>query len=272
MLLQWLKAGLSPGPDSRQGGEGSPRGVPESDSRQGGEGSPRGVPGPDSRQGGEGSPRGVPGPDSRQGGEGSPRGVPGPDSREGGECSPRGVPGPDSRQGGEDSPRGVPGPDSREGGEGSPRGVPGPDSREGGEGSPRGVPEPPLLLTLLATSFLTSLDVATCHQMELLLPRVLQLTEMSGRVCSNSVAEEQLPRLPLPTPWSLGKVVETPHPVPDHFKLEETVAFPGAKKLFLKFDDRCSTQYDYDKVGAGVEEGLRGGRLAVNIIGTVSEG
>lgn len=131
---------------------------------------------------------------------------------------------------------------------------PEPDSKEDGESKDGSVPEPPLLLTLLATSLLTHLDMAACHQLEAILPRLLQLTEMCGRVCSKSMAEEQLSRLPLPTPWTLGKVVETAHPVPDHYKFEETVTFPGAKKLFLKFDDRCSTQYDYDKVG------LRGGR------------
>lgn len=126
---------------------------------------------------------------------------------------------------------------------------PEPDSKEDGEGSQRGVPEPPLLLTLLTTSMLIHLNMATCHQLEALLPRLVQLTEMSGRVCTKRVPEEQLSRLPLPTPWTYGKVVESVHPIPDHYKLEETVTFPGAKKLFLKFDDRCSTQYDYDKVG-----------------------
>lgn len=123
-----------------------------------------------------------------------------------------------------------------------------PGSKEEGEGDRSGVPEPPLLLTLLATSLITHLDMAPCHQLEALLPRLLRLTEMAGRACAINIPVEQLSHLPLPTPWTLGKVVETVHPIPDHYKFEETVTFPGAKKLFLKFDDRCSTQYDYDKV------------------------
>lgn len=34
----------------------------------------------------------------------------------------------------------------------------------------------------------------------------------------------------------------------DNFKFKETVSFPGARNLYLKFDPRCSSQYDYDKV------------------------
>jgi E3 ubiquitin-protein ligase HECTD4 len=42
--------------------------------------------------------------------------------------------------------------------------------------------------------------------------------------------------------------VETIHPVRDNYKFKETVSFPGASNLYLKFDPRCSSQYDYDKV------------------------
>ena len=34
----------------------------------------------------------------------------------------------------------------------------------------------------------------------------------------------------------------------DNYKFKETVSFPGARNLYLKFDPRCSSQYDYDKV------------------------
>lgn len=52
----------------------------------------------------------------------------------------------------------------------------------------------------------------------------------------------------IPAPWATGRLVETIHPVRDNYKFKETVAFPGAKNLYLKFDPRCSSQYDYDKV------------------------
>ena len=35
----------------------------------------------------------------------------------------------------------------------------------------------------------------------------------------------------------------------DEYKTQRTVSLFGAKTLYLKFDERCATQYDYDKVG-----------------------
>lgn len=52
----------------------------------------------------------------------------------------------------------------------------------------------------------------------------------------------------IPAPWATGRVVETIHPVRDNYKFKETVSFPGARNLYLKFDARCASQYDYDKV------------------------
>ena len=52
----------------------------------------------------------------------------------------------------------------------------------------------------------------------------------------------------IPAPWAAGRVVETIHPVRDNYRFKETVSFPGATNLYLKFDPRCSSQYDYDKV------------------------
>ncbi len=54
--------------------------------------------------------------------------------------------------------------------------------------------------------------------------------------------------LKIPAPWAAGKTVETVHPVRDNFKFKETVHIPGARCLYLRFDPRCSSQYDYDKV------------------------
>ena len=54
--------------------------------------------------------------------------------------------------------------------------------------------------------------------------------------------------LPHPPAVESGRVVETPHPMRDNYKLRETVTLPGAAHLYLAFDRRCSTQYDYDKL------------------------
>uniref|UniRef100_A0A3B4GH79 HECD4 ligase n=1 Tax=Pundamilia nyererei TaxID=303518 RepID=A0A3B4GH79_9CICH len=55
--------------------------------------------------------------------------------------------------------------------------------------------------------------------------------------------------LKIPAPWAAGKTVETVHPVRDNYKFKETVHIPGARCLYLRFDSRCSSQYDYDKNG-----------------------
>lgn len=54
--------------------------------------------------------------------------------------------------------------------------------------------------------------------------------------------------LKIPAPWARGSTVESIHPVRDNYKFKETVHIPGARCLFLRFDPRCSSQYDYDKV------------------------
>ena len=56
--------------------------------------------------------------------------------------------------------------------------------------------------------------------------------------------------LKIPAPWTSGKSIETVHPVRDNYKFKETVHIPGARCLYLRFDVRCSSQYDYDKASA----------------------
>lgn len=67
--------------------------------------------------------------------------------------------------------------------------------------------------------------------------------------------------LKIPAPWAAGKTVETVHPVRDNYKFKETVHIPGARCLYLRFDSRCSSQYDYDKVSRGqtINSSLGGG-------------
>ena len=54
--------------------------------------------------------------------------------------------------------------------------------------------------------------------------------------------------LKIPTPWATGKTLESVHPIRDNYKFKDTVHIPGARCLYLRFDPRCSSQYDYDKV------------------------
>ena len=73
-------------------------------------------------------------------------------------------------------------------------------------------------------------------------------------ICAERLEKEQqeeqgfLSGLKIPAPWTTGKTVETIHPVRDNYKFKETVHIPGARCLYLRFDARCSSQYDYDKV------------------------
>ncbi|KAL0610750.1 putative E3 ubiquitin-protein ligase HECTD4 [Plecturocebus cupreus] len=86
-----------------------------------------------------------------------------------------------------------------------------------------------------------------------LVARVAPLPGISQSVGNkNSMLEEKeepgfLTGLKIPAPWAAGKTVETVHPVRDNYKFKETVHIPGARCLYLRFDSRCSSQYDYDK-------------------------
>lgn len=66
----------------------------------------------------------------------------------------------------------------------------------------------------------------------------------------------------IPAPWATGRVVETIHPVRDSYKFKETVSFPGARNLYLKFDARCASQYDYDKVIVFAGDSTSGSKVA----------
>ncbi|ROL42235.1 putative E3 ubiquitin-protein ligase HECTD4 [Anabarilius grahami] len=78
-------------------------------------------------------------------------------------------------------------------------------------------------------------------------------SNISDREASFQILEEReepgfLTGLKIPAPWAAGKTVETVHPVRDNYKFKDTVHIPGARCLYLRFDPRCSSQYDYDKL------------------------
>jgi len=56
--------------------------------------------------------------------------------------------------------------------------------------------------------------------------------------------------------------METIHPVKDGYKYKNTVVFPGARNLFLKFDPRSASQYDYDKVIVYAGDSPKGTKVA----------
>lgn len=66
----------------------------------------------------------------------------------------------------------------------------------------------------------------------------------------------------IPLPWATGCTMETTHPVKDGYKYKNTVVFPGACNLFLKFDPRCASQYDYDKVIVYAGDSPKGSKVA----------
>ncbi|XP_048583049.1 probable E3 ubiquitin-protein ligase HECTD4 isoform X2 [Nematostella vectensis] len=110
----------------------------------------------------------------------------------------------------------------------------------------------PLLMTVMSTEQmlskpLTKRFLAKVIKASLAATTAAQLYIKASRWPGRSSAAP-LSSLPLPTPWAAPRVVETIHPLPDDYKLNRTVAFPGANSLYLTFDSRSSTQYEYDKV------------------------
>ncbi|XP_048467693.1 probable E3 ubiquitin-protein ligase HECTD4 [Rhincodon typus] len=77
--------------------------------------------------------------------------------------------------------------------------------------------------------------------------KLLSMDDRSYRMLEEKEEPGFLTGLKIPAPWAAGKTVETVHPVRDNYKFKETVHIPGARCLYLRFDTRCSSQYDYDK-------------------------
>ncbi|KAK7506010.1 hypothetical protein BaRGS_00002732 [Batillaria attramentaria] len=89
------------------------------------------------------------------------------------------------------------------------------------------------------------LDLGGDNSMADLIGETLNLEKVEIR---EDEEEGFLTGLKIPAPWASGKTVETIHPVRDNYKFKETVHIPGARCLYLRFDPRCSSQYDYDKL------------------------
>eukprot|EP00048_Salpingoeca_helianthica_P002631 m.58943 g.58943 ORF g.58943 m.58943 type:complete len:4152 (-) comp12215_c0_seq1:28-12483(-) len=63
------------------------------------------------------------------------------------------------------------------------------------------------------------------------------------RLDSTDKRNFSIPRISSPS-----RKLETVHPVHDNYHFLETCTLAGAKQLYLTFDRRCSSQYDYDRV------------------------
>lgn len=90
------------------------------------------------------------------------------------------------------------------------------------------------------------------HPFGVLLKEVLCFAQVAYLVSEmKSVGDckvDEVPSTTVPSPWVSPRKVETPHPVRDDYQYSKTVVLPGAPNLYLKFDPRCATQYEYDKV------------------------
>ena len=108
----------------------------------------------------------------------------------------------------------------------------------------------PLVTTMLDPA-ITSLDL--CEATILKLVQLYDLAcQISQRIRSSpgqpSQQKDFLSEIKIPTPWAAGRILESCHPLRDNYKFKETIKIPGARCLFIKFDPRCSSQYDYDKL------------------------
>ncbi|OWF52164.1 E3 ubiquitin-protein ligase HECTD4 [Mizuhopecten yessoensis] len=111
-----------------------------------------------------------------------------------------------------------------------------------------------VVLTSQAALLLKS-QVQAVIQEEMDMESDMEFIDLIGQTINITVnelkdKEEQgfLVGLKIPAPWSSGKALESIHPVRDNYKFKETVHIPGARCLYLRFDPRCSSQYDYDKL------------------------
>jgi len=104
-----------------------------------------------------------------------------------------------------------------------------------------------LLLPFLAV--VSNPSVCTLQMANTLQRKFTSLAQLAAQVCALLYGSSgELSHIKVPAPWATGRLVETIHPVRDNYKFKETISFPGAKNLYLKFDPRSSSQYDYDKV------------------------
>ena len=103
----------------------------------------------------------------------------------------------------------------------------------------------PLATTMLDPA-INSLEM--CENTIFKLVQLFDLTCKISQRIERSEDKDFMSKIKIPTPWAAGKILESCHPLRDNYKFKETIKIPGARCLFIKFDPRCSSQYDYDKL------------------------
>eukprot|EP00092_Neocalanus_flemingeri_P030552 GFUD01033172.1.p1 GENE.GFUD01033172.1~~GFUD01033172.1.p1 ORF type:complete len:4225 (-),score=861.78 GFUD01033172.1:307-12981(-) len=97
------------------------------------------------------------------------------------------------------------------------------------------------------------LVIRSCKIAHFLKSTTLKSVDPELNYVQDKVPEEQeepgfMAGIKIPTPWATGKIVESGHPLRDNYKFKETIQIPGARCLYIRFDTRCASQYDYDKL------------------------
>ena len=108
-----------------------------------------------------------------------------------------------------------------------------------------------LLPTILSLQAVEWLEMTQPEQASELQGVLAQLTVVLDKVAVHLPMEERSAgeqKFVVPKPWAAGTVLESIHPVRDSYKFQDTVTIKGSKAIYLRFDPKCSTQYDYDKV------------------------
>ena len=97
------------------------------------------------------------------------------------------------------------------------------------------------------------LVIRSCKIAHFLKTTTNKCVDLEAKCANDKVPEEQeepgfMAGIKIPTPWATGKVIESGHPLRDNYKFKETIHIPGARCLYIRFDTRCASQYDYDKL------------------------
>lgn len=119
----------------------------------------------------------------------------------------------------------------------------------------------PMMLTIHGGMFQQDASVKTTN---LLLKLATHCSHIAEIFDTDSQVFDQLESFP---PWSRTTKIETPHPLPEGFKMTETIKVSGANKVIIFFDPLCSTLNDYDKLVLSSPTNKRIAEFGGNIYG-----
>ena len=97
------------------------------------------------------------------------------------------------------------------------------------------------------------LVIRSCRIAQFLKTTTNKCVNLDTKCAKDNIPEEHdepgfMAGIKIPTPWATGKIIESGHPLRDNYKFKETIHIPGARCLYIRFDTRCASQYDYDKL------------------------